>query len=92
MPNVPLGMFNDDNYVKHWFLNEDNSRLNKIKNEMAVKQLCTENNTPCMIFDSIEAFGKSREEIGYARDYMHAGSLGHRILAERMINEYRKKS
>jgi hypothetical protein len=92
MPNVSLGIFNDDNYVKHWFLNEENSRLNKIKNEMAVRQLCRENNIPCMVFDSIEAFGKSREEIGYARDYMHAGSLGHRILVERMINEYRTKS
>lgn len=85
-------LFKNDNYMKHWFLNEENSRLNKLKNQLAVKQLCQEQNVPCMIYDAFTAFARSREEVGYARDHMHAGSLGHRILAERMINEYRKKS
>lgn len=91
MPTGPSELFKDDNYIKHWFLNNENSRLNKLKNELAVKQICVENNVPCMIFDAIEAFGKPREELGYARDHMHAGSIGHRMLAERMINECKKR-
>jgi hypothetical protein len=92
MPGSPSGLFKNDNYIKHWFLNNENARLNKVKNELAVKQLCLENNVPCMIYDAHEAFGRPREVLGYARDHMHAGTVGHKWLAGRMIDEYRKKS
>lgn len=92
MPNSTSELFKNDNYIKHWFLNNENSRLNTRKNELAIKQICLENNVPCMIFDAHTEFGKPREELGYARDHMHAGIPGHRILAERMLNEFIKKS
>jgi hypothetical protein len=33
---------------------------------------------------------RSREEIGYARDYMHGGPLIHNILAKKFVEAYVK--
>jgi hypothetical protein len=41
-----------------------------------------------MIYDSIKAFGRSREEVGFARDYMHAGAVGHKMLADEILNDW----
>lgn len=92
MPTGSTDFFKNDNYVKHWFLNSENARLAKRRNELAVKQLCSENNIECIILDAHKEFSKTREEVGYARDYMHAGLEGHRMVAEKIINGYRKKS
>ena len=31
---------------------------------------------------------RGRAEVGYARDYMHAGSVGHKIAFEQIIKDY----
>jgi hypothetical protein len=82
----------DDVYLKHWFLNEENARINQRKNIRAIKQLCAESNVQCSVYDAEEHMWWSREEIGYARDHMHGGPKIHKILAEKFINEYKKQS
>lgn len=93
MPQSLSNRYNEnDVYLKHWFLNEENAEINQRKNIRAVKQLCAELNIPCMVYNAEEHMWWSREEIGYARDYMHGGPKIHKILAEKFINGYQKQS
>lgn len=80
-----------DGYLKHWYNNDENSRLNHKKNKLAVKAICNELGIPCQIYDANDHMAWSREEVGYARDRMHAGPLGHQRLAKIIINDWRKK-
>ena len=34
-----------------------------------------------------EAMFNSRKEAGYAQDHMHAGSCGHKMVAEKIVKE-----
>lgn len=89
MPQSKSSWFNpDDVYLKHWMANEENSRLNSLKNKLAVKMLCQEHAVPCLTYDAFRYFAKSREEVGYARDYMHAGIEGHQMLANDIVRDY----
>jgi len=81
-------MSSGDAYLKHWMLESENSRLNTLKNKLGVKMLCSQLSVPCLTYDAFKHFSKSREEVGYARDYMHAGPVGHQMLADDIIKDY----
>lgn len=89
LPQSSSSLFSpDDHYLKHWFLNSKNAEINQRKNILAIRQLCADLNIPCTIHDAEGHMWWSREEIGYARDYMHGGPKIHKTIAEKMINEY----
>jgi hypothetical protein len=77
----------DSKYLKHWMTNEENSRLNNMKNMLALEMLCNKQEIPCMTYRAFEFFARSREEVEYARDYMHAGPLGHQLATEKILND-----
>jgi len=92
MPETKSALFSsNDMFLKHWHLNDENSRLNQLKNCLAIQQLCAIHNIPCLIEKANEHMHWSREEIGYARDYMHGGPIIHKQIAEKMLNDWRKK-
>jgi hypothetical protein len=80
-----------DTFLKHWFTREENARINQTKNKLAIRYICSELNIPCQIYDAFEHMAWSREDVGYARDRMHAGPKGHERLAKIIINDWRKK-
>jgi len=80
-----------DSFLKHWHTMDENSRLNYKKNKLAIKAICAELDIPCFVYDVLDHMAKPREEVGYARDRMHAGPVGHSMLAERMLNDWSKK-
>jgi hypothetical protein len=82
-----ISMDTDSTYLKHWMTNEENSRLNSIKNMLALEMLCSKQKIPCVTYRAFEFFAKSREEVEYARDYMHAGPLGHQLATEKILND-----
>ena len=84
------GQFQNDQYVRHWFLNPKNGEINKRKNIRALRWLCHEFGIPCMVLDSGKYMSRSREEIGYARDRMHGGPPVHRELADLFVDGYKK--
>jgi len=89
LPESQSSNFNEnDVYLNHWFLNEENAKINQRKNILAVRQLCADLNIPCTVVNAEEHMWWSREEIGYARDFMHGGPKIHKKIAEKMINEY----
>jgi lysophospholipase L1-like esterase len=75
-------------YLKHWYGASENSRLNHKKNKLAISALCNDLDTPCQIYNANDYMAWSREEVGYARDRMHAGPKGHQLLAERIIHDW----
>lgn len=80
----------EDVYLKHWFLNEENAKINQRKNIRAIKQLCAEANIPCMIYNAEDYMWWSRESSGYARDSTHGGPKIHKLLAKNFISNYKK--
>jgi len=88
MPQSQSLLFSsNDHYLKHWFLNNDNSLINQRKNVRAIRQVCADLNIPCTIYNAEDYMCQSREEIGYARDYMHGGPKIHNILAKKFLGE-----
>ena len=80
-----------DGFLKHWYNNDENLRLNHKKNKLAIGALCNDLNIPCQIYDANDHMAWSREDVGYARDRMHAGPLGHERLAGIILDDWRKK-
>jgi hypothetical protein len=80
-----------DKYLKQYLANDTNSVINRRKNELAVWAICKQLNIPCLIYQASEEFCGSREELEYARDYMHAGPAGHRKFTNKVLNEWRKE-
>lgn len=91
MPNTTDGEFGADVILKHWMTNDRNQDLNNAKNKLAVQALCQNLGINCLTYDAHDYFARSREEVEYARDYMHAGPLGHKMFAERILDDWRKK-
>jgi len=91
LPQGTGDMFDyNDLFLKHWFLNEENAKINQRKNIRAIQNLCTELNIPCTVYTADEYMSQSREEIGYARDYMHGGPKIHNILTEKFLDGYKE--
>lgn len=77
-----------DAYLMHWFLNDENARVNNIKNKLAIAEICRQSSAKFLVLDAMVEMGKSREELGYARDYMHAGPVGHEMVADKFLKQY----
>jgi hypothetical protein len=93
LPESKSMMFDAKNndFLKHWFLVEENHRINQTKNILAIKQMCHDHNIPCVIEIALDHMHWSRSEIGYARDCMHGGPKIHKTIAEKMYNDLTKK-
>lgn len=91
MPNSYDAEFDNNVILKHWMTNERNQDLNNAKNKLAVQALCNNLEIPCLTYDAHEYFARSREQVEYARDHMHAGPKGHKMFAGRILNDWRKK-
>jgi hypothetical protein len=77
-----------DAYLMHWFLNDENARVNNVKNKLAIAEICRQNNVKFLVLDANVEMSKSRAEVGYARDYMHAGPVGHQMVADKFLQKY----
>jgi hypothetical protein len=75
-------------YLRHWFFEETNSRLNSLKNKLAIQQLCKNLKVQCQIYDIHPYLIPSNQDVGYARDYLHAGPNGHALLAKQVLEDY----
>jgi hypothetical protein len=88
LPASEIGGTDQDGFIKTWFLNDRNADLNNARNRLAVEGLCARLGIRCLTYNAHDWFAKSREEVEYARDRMHAGPLGHQLFAERIINDF----
>lgn len=77
--------FVNDIFLKHWWLNDENGRINNLKNNLAIEQLANRQQAKFTYLLADQEMARSREEVGYARDYMHAGPRGHHMVVEKML-------
>jgi hypothetical protein len=75
----------DSPLIKHWFGNQENHRLNNRRNCLALQALCDELDIPCVVDNVDHHMWWSREELGYARDFMHGGPPAHQKIAEHVL-------
>lgn len=76
-----------DVFLQHWWLNDDNGHLNNEKNTLAVQQLAMQHGAKFASLRADEEMSKSQQELGYARDHMHAGPCGQQMVAEKILKE-----
>jgi hypothetical protein len=88
MPMSQSSLFKDsDGFLKHWFGNEDNHWYNREKNKLAVESVAKAHGAKYAVLDTDSEGSCSRDIVGYARDYMHTGPIGHQLLAEKFLNQ-----
>ena len=75
-------------FLQTWFAYNENARINNVKNRLAFTALCDQVGVKSLCYDAYHWFSKSREEIGFARDWLHGGPPGHRLLADQIINDW----
>jgi hypothetical protein len=88
LPASEINGAEQDGFIKTWFLNDRNADLNNARNRLAVEGLCARLGIRCLTYNAHDWFAKSREEVEYARDWMHAGPRGHQTFAERIIHDF----
>jgi len=66
-----------ENFLKHWFLHDENSKINARKNILAIQYICDTLKIPLYTVDS-----KFLASTDNARDFMHQGPQGHLDLVE----------
>ena len=77
-------------FTKHWFGQDENSRLNNKKNQLAVEAICYQLGIPILCYEVFqEMIGLARLDL--ARDLSHAGPETHKKFIEKIINDYTKK-
>ena len=79
----------DDNYLKHWFANDSNSELNRIKNTMAIEMICKKLNIRFMCYlQDTEMTGRlPHDPTNVARDNIHCGTKTHNTFVEKILRD-----
>jgi len=75
-----------DKFYQRWIMNEENSRLNQIKNQLAIKSLCQMQGIKFLNFNVETDFCYIDND--FARDLSHPGIAGHIATAEKIINKF----
>ena len=88
LPVSHSSLFNsNDMFLKHWFGNEENHYLNQEKNMLAIQSIAIQHGARYAVAKADEEGSCSRDIAGYARDYMHAGPSGHKLIAESLLSK-----
>ena len=86
LPGVDYDQPLFDKFLKTWFLHDENSRLNSLKNQLAIKQLCNELNIKVIVLTVLDDLQYNCRKIdNLARDFMHAGPTIHSELAKKFV-------
>lgn len=77
-------------FIKYWFGQDENSRLNNKKNQLAVEAICYQLGIPILCYEVSQEMIRSTR-LSFARDLSHAGPGTHKKFTEKIINDYTKK-
>lgn len=85
MPASQSLLVTDSPLIRHWYGNEENQRLNSMRNRLAVQALCDLHTVRCVVDEIHRHMCWSREALGYARDFLHGGPPAHRQIADHVL-------
>lgn len=89
MPNCESVNWDDVKpFLRHYWTANQNSDINRRKNQWALRGLCHDLGIPCLIYNCETWMGRRREDVGYARDRLHGGPPAHRMIAETVEHDY----
>lgn len=77
----------DNPFIKHWFLNDDNSTLNATRNRLAIAHLCHINNAQFVYGHGIMNW---HNPLDLARDLMHPGAAEQEKIVNYMLQQVHK--
>jgi hypothetical protein len=77
----------DNAFIKHWFLNDENSLLNATRNRMAVAHLSHSNNAQFIHGHGIMNWHNPAD---LARDLMHPGAIEQEKVVDHMLRQIQK--
>ena len=87
MPMSRSSLFStNDTFLKHWFGNEENQYINQEKNVLAIESIAHATGAKYASVKADHEAACSRDIVGYARDYMHTGPIGHDMIADKLLN------
>ena len=72
------------NFFEEWNITDDNSYLDALKNNLAIKSLCNDRNIKYYYFNFNELTG---DPLDWARDLEHVGTKTHLRFAEFVVNK-----
>jgi hypothetical protein len=76
-------------FIKHWFGQDENSRLNNKKNQLAVEAICHQLGVPVLCYEVPPEMYAVQLDV--ARDLTHSGPITHKKFTGKIINDYTKK-
>ena len=68
-------------FLREWWSCDENSHYETMRNELAIRQICTQQNIPCYVI-GIDEF---RPQIDLARDLSHPGYKTHQRVARQVL-------
>lgn len=77
----------NDWFLNNWFMNEENHRLNGVKNKLALTQLCNNLNIPFMWYYMWDHMVEHKLVCGPARDLQHPGPMVHEKFVRTILND-----
>ena len=82
-----LGVWKSDlslgNLQKYWMINETNANMNYLKNQLAIKQLCYQNEIKFVHYEISQL-----PHLDFARDLQHYGPRTHRAIAKKILSYF----
>jgi len=86
---TPHDNISNDTYLKHWFANDSNSELNRIKNILAIEMICKKLNIKfmCYLQDKEMPGRLAHDPTNVARDNMHSGTKTHNMFVEKILRD-----
>lgn len=76
---------NQDQYLKSWWVDDNNSVFNYEKNVLAIKMLCAERNIKLIVVD-MDDLRMPCSNSSLARDLLHVGRVEHHLFAGKLLN------
>lgn len=76
-----------DSWFKMFISADENSRINEIKNQLAIREICVLFDIPCLIYKTDDLTTILGDKRDHARDFRHQGPNTHRAFAERVTQD-----
>jgi len=87
---IPSDSATHDNYLQNWFTNQQNHKLNRLKNTLAIEMICKRAGIKFMCYpQDTEKFGGRllTNPKNVARDNLHCGAESHVNFVEKILKD-----
>jgi hypothetical protein len=84
--NILMNNIEHCSFLKDWIIDDNNVYFNRLKNKLAIENLCINRNIKYLYFDS-KTFYRTHSNRDYARDLTHSGVNSHKLFSEFVLSK-----